>query len=153
MANIDMLHLVVGWITDYCAWTLLKADDPLDSGAGTKTMVTMCVQTPESSIPSCYKLQHRMLTLVQSLGVNYGSSDWIDAVAHAFNRVIQMLDHSADTQSLVETAAMAIKKEAVFAMCRKNEFNQAEEVFRRIWQKNATDNTGQEEVLKTTIKI
>jgi len=43
--------------------------------------------------------------------------------------------------------------QAVFAMCRKNEFVQAEEVFRRIWQKSATDNTGQEEVFKTTIKI
>jgi len=43
--------------------------------------------------------------------------------------------------------------QAVFAMCRKNEFVQAEEVFRRIWQKSATDNTGQEEVFKTTINI
>ena len=43
--------------------------------------------------------------------------------------------------------------QAVFAMCRQKEFEQAEEVFTRIWQKCATDDTSQDEVLKTTIKI
>ena len=42
--------------------------------------------------------------------------------------------------------------QAVFVMCRQNEFDQAEEVFTRIWPESEAD-TGQDEVVETTIKI
>ena len=79
----------------------------------------VCVNMSEDSLPSCFKLQHRVLQLVYILDFGQESTHWLEMVSDTFNKVVELLDDVADLQDDIRLAVMNIKTEVLSIYCFK----------------------------------
>ena len=79
----------------------------------------VCVNMREESLPSCFKLQHRVLQLVYMLDFGQESKLWLEMVTDTFNRVVDLLDDIPDLQDDIRLAVMNVKIEVLSIYCFK----------------------------------